>query len=86
MNRREEVFENAEQATAAFAATFMSPTGANVLEFLKRQHFFYRSTFDSNPQVTAHREGQREVVLAIERALTFAEHPPVAEEEELDNA
>ena len=50
-----------------YRATFASPEGKRVLLDLIARHYLLGSTFDDNPAIMAHAEGQREVVLQIMR-------------------
>ena len=49
----------------------LSPDGKEVLEILKDM-FANRTTFDSNPYISAKKDGWREVVLFIEDLVNYA--------------
>jgi hypothetical protein len=52
-----------------YKRTFGSEHGKRVLYDLMNEHYFLRSSYDSNPQEMAFREGQKNVVLRIMTAL-----------------
>ena len=56
-----------------YHATFSAGRGRNVLNDLRAQYQRRSSFVPGDPQATAFREGQRDVVLAIEAMLATAE-------------
>ena len=42
-----------------------SPSGRKVLADMKNAHYYFSSTFDPDPHITALREGERNAVLRI---------------------
>lgn len=68
--------------------TFALGRGVNVLRDLRAQYMQRSSFVPGDPHATAFREGQRDVVLAIESMLRTAEDPsfsPVSVSEFLNN-
>ncbi len=58
-----------------YQATFGTGRGVNVLHDLRAQYMQRSSFVAGDPHATAFREGQRDVVLAIEALLRTAEEP-----------
>ena len=57
--------ERLQEERDLYKSLFDTPTGEKVLEKLKQRCYFYKSTFSDMDNLTAHREGQRSVVLHI---------------------
>lgn len=57
---------------AAYRRVFNSPDGKLILQDLMEQHSITGTTFDPNPQVSALKEGERNVVLRVMSILDMS--------------
>jgi hypothetical protein len=60
-----------------YVRCFDSPAGRAVLEDMERS---YRDTFDPNPQVSAFKQGKRQVILDIQHLLRLSNDKDFTEE------
>lgn len=56
---------------SAYQNLFNSEPGRVVLEDMAKRYWFYKSMQDINPQIVAHREGERSVICDIKNMLNI---------------